>query len=102
MNDARSARRWTFFGLAALIVTSGVVSWRQAVRRAAEFSVEEDLRDSVAEPASFAPAAAARIALGKPVPVSWFDTPAARHADLDRALLSARRRRALARSVSVQ
>ena len=86
---------------AALAATVGVFVQRGALGRtpgAAALAVDEDVRDAVAEPAP----SAALIALGKPVPVSWFRTPAGRHAEIERVLLSSRRRRALARSVSVQ
>ena len=107
MNETRSARTWTLLGLAALVFTVGVYSSRFVRKSAPEvgpFAMDADLRDAVAEPAVMprpAPqGAAALIARGRPV--SWFESPESRHAELDRQLLSSRRRRALAQSVSVQ
>ncbi|MDE2510365.1 MAG: hypothetical protein KGL74_04525, partial [Elusimicrobia bacterium] len=62
------------------------------------FSVETDLRDAVAAPMTPATAGLA----GRPVPTSWFKTPEQRRKDVDAALMSSVRRRALARRVSVQ
>ncbi len=92
-------------GLAALIVTVGAYSSRfvrKSAPEAATFEMDADLRDAVAEPAQTPAPAAALMARGRPVPVSWFETPESRHAELDRRLLSSRRRRALAQTVSVQ
>jgi|GEM_PF-1913841 len=105
MNDSRASRTWTLVGLVVLVVTAGVYSSRRYSRSespARMLSVDADVRDAVAEPTEPPTPAAARIALGKPVPVSWFETPASRHAELDRQLQSSRRRRALAQAVSVQ
>lgn len=107
MNDSRATRTWTVVGLVALVVTVGVYSrrWQRRAPETPMLSVDADVRDAVGEPAETVATpspAAARIAMGKPVPVSWFETPASRHAELDRQLLSSRRRRALAQSVSVQ
>jgi hypothetical protein len=107
MNESRASRTWTLIGLAALAVTAGVYSSRRLMSREPQamlLSVDADMRDAVAEPQmertqAFA---AARGVLGKPVPGAWFETPESRHAELDRRLLSSRRRRALAQAVSVQ
>jgi hypothetical protein len=104
MNASRSSRTWTLVGLAALVATVGIYSSRRprSAPEAMTMSVDADLRDAVAEPAQAPTPAVARIALGRPVPASWFQTPESRHAELDRRLLSSRRRRAYAQSVSVQ
>ncbi|NNN05450.1 MAG: hypothetical protein HKL90_06080 [Elusimicrobia bacterium] len=103
MNDARSSRMWTLLGLAALFATVGVYSRHRIARPSADASpvfADADLRDAVAEPAPIP--AASFGALGRPVPASWFSTPSSRRAELDRQLLSSRRRRGMAQSVSLQ
>ncbi len=101
MRDTRRSRAWTLAGTCALALAAGVVSNRLLARRVAAagtFAAEPDLRDAAASP--MAPATAGLA--GKPVPTVWFKTPEARRAEMDSALLSSRRRRALARRVSVQ
>ena len=103
MNDARSPHVWTLLGLAALFATAGIYSRRMFARPSAEAPAvlaDADLRDAVAEPAPMH--AASFGTLGRPVPASWFSTPSSRRAELDRQLLSSRRRRSLAQSVSLQ
>ncbi len=103
MNDARSSRMWTLLGLAALVATVGVCSRRMLARPSADAATafaDADLRDAVAEPAPMP--AASFGTLGRPVPASWFSTPSSRRAQQDRQLLSSRRRRAVAQSVSLQ
>ena len=105
MNGSRASRTWTLLGAAALIATIGVYSafrMRSPEPGPMTMAADVDLRDAVAEPLETPSPAAARIAMGKPIPVSWFQTPGSRHAELDRQLQSSRRRRALAQSVSVQ
>ena len=80
---------WTIVGLFALAMTAGIYSNYALARRAL---VNEDLRDAVASPVLPATAGLA----GRPVPTSWFKTPAQRRVEMDSALLSSRRRRALA------
>jgi hypothetical protein len=96
--DTRQNRIWTLAGVFALALTAGVASKRALARQAARVSVDESLRDAVASPT---PPATAGLA-GRPVPTSWFKTPAQRSVEMDSALLSSRRRRALARRAAVQ
>lgn len=91
MGDTRQNRIWTFAGIFALALTVGAASSRKASRRRAAISVDADLRDAVASPPATAGLA------GKPVPTTWFKTPAEEKAAIDSALLSSRRRRAHAR-----
>jgi hypothetical protein len=99
MKDTRRTRMWTLAGVIALSLTAGVASRRALARRAASAPVSfEELRDAVG---SSMPPATAGLA-GKPVPTTWFKTPAQHKVEIDSALLSSRRRRALARRVSVQ
>ena len=103
MKDTRRNRIWTLAGVVVVALTAGVASkltlaGREARIPAAWFVVETDLRDAVASPLMPATAGLA----GKPVPTSWFKTPQQHHADIDSALMSSRRRRALARRVAVQ
>jgi len=99
MKDTRRARVWSLVGVVALAVTAGIASRRQLARREAAVAAPaagEDLRDAVAAPAL------ARAA-GRPAPSPWFKTPELRRVEMDAALLSSRRRRALAaRRVAVQ
>jgi hypothetical protein len=96
MKDTRRNRIWTLTGVVALALTGGVMSNRMLARRSARVSADEDLRDAVASPPATAGLA------GRPVPTTWFKTPAERKSEMDSALLSSRRRRALAQRVSVQ
>jgi hypothetical protein len=96
MKDTRRNRIWTLTGVVALALTAGVASNRALARRSVRIAVEVDLRDAVG-----APPATAGLA-GKPVPTTWFKTPAERKSEIDSALMSSRRRRALARRVAVQ
>lgn len=96
MRDTRRNRIWTLAGVVALALTAGVFSTRMRARRCARVAVDPDMRDAVASPPATAGLA------GRPVPTSWFKTPAESRAEMDAALLSSRRRRALARSVAVQ
>lgn len=89
---------WTLAGVFALALTAGIASKRASSRHAARVTVDEDLRDAVASPT---PPATAGLA-GKPVPTTWFKSPAQHKNEIDSALLSSRRRRALARRVAVQ
>lgn len=98
MKDTRRNRIWTLTGVFALALTAGIASKQAVSRRASRLVVEDDLRDAVASPT---PPATAGLA-GKPVPTSWFKTPAQHKSEVDSALLSSRRRRALARRVAVQ
>jgi hypothetical protein len=98
MRDTRRNRIWTLTGVFALALTAGIASKQAASRRAARFTVDESMRDAVASPT---PPATAGLA-GKPVPTTWFKTPAQHKVEVDSALLSSRRRRALARRVAVQ
>jgi hypothetical protein len=91
MKDTRRGRLWTLLGVVTLALTAGVAVDRSFARRSARVGVDEDLRDAVA-----APPATAGLA-GRPVPTTWFKTPAERRSAIDSALLSSRRRRALAR-----
>lgn len=96
MRDTRRNRIWTLAGVFALALTAGVMTDRALSRRQARISAEEDLHDAVA-----APPATAGLA-GRPVPTSWFKSPEERKSEIDMALMSSRRRRALARRVAVQ
>lgn len=96
MKDTRRNRIWTLAGVVVLALTAGVASNRALARRSARVAVDEDLRDAVASPPATAGLA------GKPVPTTWFKTPDQRKSEIDTALLSSRRRRALARRVAVQ
>ena len=97
MKDTRRNRIWTFAGVFALALTAGVMADHALSRRQARISVEANLRDAVASPPATAGLA------GKPVPTSWFKSPEQRKSEIDSALLSSRRRRALlARRVAVQ
>ena len=98
MKDTRRSRNWTLAGVFALALTAGIASKRAVSHRAARVAVDEDLRDAVASPT---PPATAGLA-GRPVPTTWFKTPAQHKVEVDSALLSSRRRRALARRVAVQ
>lgn len=98
MKDTRRNRIWTLAGVFALALTAGVASKQSFARRAARISVDEDLRDAAAAPL---PPATAGLA-GRPVPTTWFKTPAQHRVEVDSALLSSRRRRELARRVAVQ
>jgi hypothetical protein len=100
MKDTRRNRIWSLAGVVALALTAGVASNRALARREASApapAATEELRDAVASPMP----ATAGLA-GRPVPTSWFKTPEQGRAEMDSALLSSRRRRALARRVSVQ
>lgn len=96
MRDTHRNRIWTLAGVFALALTVGVMTDRALSHRQARISVDEDLHDAVA-----APPATAGLA-GKPVPTSWFKSPEQRKSEIDTALMSSRRRRALARRVAVQ
>ncbi len=99
MKDTRRARVWTLLGVCALAVTAGIASHATRARRQESAAPSEELRDAVASPAA---PTVARLG-GKPVPTTWFKTPDAHRAEMDSALLSSRRRRALAlRRVAVQ
>lgn len=99
MKDTRRARVWTLLGVCALAVTAGIASHQTLARRRARAVAFDDMRDAVAEPAA---PTIARLG-GKPVPTTWFKTPDAHRAEMDSALMSSRRRRALAaRRVAVQ
>jgi len=98
MRDTRRNRIWTLTGVFALALTAGIASKQALARHEARVSVGEDMRDAVASPT---PPATAGLA-GKPVPTTWFKTPAEHKVEIDSALLSSRRRRALARRVAVQ
>ena len=98
MKDTRRNRIWTLAGVFALALTAGVASKHALARRSARLSVDEDLRDAVASPV---PPATAGLG-GKPVPTTWFKTPEQHRVEVDSALLSSRRRRALARRVALQ
>ena len=74
-----------------MLAVAGVIAWKatSALNNPQPIVAEgEKLRDAVG-----APGGAARVALGKPVPVSFFAGPSARRAELEAALLSSRRRR---------
>jgi hypothetical protein len=96
MRDTRRNRIWSLAGVFALALTVGVFSSRSTARRSARVEAEADLHDAVA-----APPATAGLA-GRPVPTTWFKTPEQRKSEIDTALMSSRRRRALARRVAVQ
>ena len=98
MKDTRKNRIWTLAGVFALALTAGVASKQMVSRRSARIAVDENLRDAVASPT---PPATAGLA-GKPVPTTWFKTPAQHKVEVDSALMSSRRRRAIARRVAVQ
>ena len=98
MKDKRRNRIWTLAGVFALALTAGGASNRAHARQAARTAVDEDLRDAVASPTTPATAGLA----GRPVPTSWFKTPEQYRVEIDLALLSSRRRRALARAVVVR
>jgi hypothetical protein len=99
MKDTRSARVWSLLGVCALAVTAGIASHQTLARRRARVVVADEMRDAVAEPST---PSIARLG-GKPVPTTWFKTPDSHRAEMDSALLSSRRRRALAaRRVAVQ
>jgi hypothetical protein len=86
-------------GLFALALTVGVASNRAFPRRRAKLpTAGEELKDAVASPT---PPATVGLA-GRPVPTSWFKTPAQHHAEIDSALLGSSHRRALARRVALQ
>lgn len=102
MKDTRRTRLWTLAAAFVFAAAVGVASKRVLARRDARvpaFAVRADevLKDAVASPLPATVSVA-----GKPVPTSWFKTPSQRRAEIDSALLSGRRRRALARRVSVQ
>lgn len=100
----KDTRRTRFLALAAVVVAgaaAGVVSRRALARLGAApqpMVVEADLRDAVAQPMP----SAALVVSGRAVLVTRAAVPEKRRGDIDDALLSSRRRRALARSVSVQ
>ena len=96
MRDTRRNRIWSFAGVFALALTAGVAANRWTSKRQPAFSAEADLHDAVASPPATAGLA------GKPVPTTWFKTPEQRKSEIDTALMSSRRRRALARRVAVQ
>lgn len=99
MKDTRRTRLWALAGAFALALTAGVVARRRAMKDTTPvLSAGEELRDAVASPMPPATAALA----GRPVPTSWFKTPDQHRAEMETALLSSRRRRALARNVSLQ
>jgi hypothetical protein len=106
MKDTRRARIGILASVVCLALTAGVASRVNLARREARaaalaesvFAAESDLRDAVASPVMPATAGLA----GRPVPTSWFKTPAQHRIEIDTALLSSRRRRALARRVAVQ
>lgn len=98
MKDTRRNRAWALAGAVVFAVAVGFASKRARTRREPAAAAGEDLRDAVASPIRPATAGLA----GKPVPTSWFKTPEQVRAEMDSALLSSRRRRALARRVSVQ
>ena len=88
-------------GVFALALTAGVASNRAVARRASRgpaSAAGEDLRDAVASPT---PPATLGLA-GRPVPTTWFKSPAQRRAEIDSALLGPRRPRSLARRVALQ
>jgi hypothetical protein len=102
MKDTRRARIWTLLAAVAFAAAVGVASKKTLARRdarvaAATAGADEGLKDAVA-----APLPATVSVAGKPMPTSWFKTPGERRAEMDSALLAGRRRRALARRVSVQ
>jgi hypothetical protein len=86
----------------ALAVTSGVAADRALSRRQARETVEtvttEDLRDAVASPTAPATAGLA----GRPVPTTWFMSPAQHRIQVDTALFASRRRRMLAQRVAAR
>jgi hypothetical protein len=93
---ARLTGLWTVLGACALVLAVGNFAKRPAT--AAAVSAGENLRDAVA-----APVAPPTIAVaGRPVPTTWFKAPSQRKAEMDSALMSSRKRRALARRVAVQ
>jgi len=96
MKDTRRNRIWTFAGIFALALTVGVASNRAVLRHRVSPPSDEELRDAVASPPATAGLA------GRPVPTTWFRSPEQRKSEIDTALLSSRRRRALARRVAVQ
>lgn len=103
MKDTRRARILTLAGAVVLALTAGAASKRLLEKREASvaavpLAAEQDLRDAVASPAMPSTAGLG----GKPVPTSWFKTPAQQRGEIDAALMSSRRRRALARRVAVQ
>ena len=95
MKETRRDRVWTYAGLFALALTLGVASKRTVLRREARIpavvEAGEELRDAVASTAR--PTAGLA---GRPVPTSWFKTPEQHRVEMDSALLSSRRRRAIA------
>lgn len=102
MKDTRRGRIWALAGVVGFALAAGVAAKRTQTRREAEVPAAapaaEELRDAVASPIRPATAGLA----GRPVPTSWFKTPEQHRAEMDSALLSSRRRRALARRVAVQ
>ena len=91
---------WTLAGVIALAVTSSVAVDRALAHREARAAVESvtpaNFRDAVASP--IAPATVGLA--GRPVPTTWFKTPAQHRLEVDMALLSSRRRRMLAHPVA--
>jgi hypothetical protein len=95
MKDTRRNRIWTLAGVVALALTAGIAANQAVARRVppTAIAVEDGLRDAIASPL---PPATAGLA-GRPVPTSWFKTPAQQHSEIDAALFASRNRRALAR-----
>ena len=94
---------WTLAGVVALAVTAGVAADRALAHREARSPIaslesEEVFRDAVASPVAPATMGLA----GRPVPTTWFKTPAQHRIEVDMALLSSRRRRMLARRVAAR
>ena len=89
MKDTRRSWIWTLTGVVALALTAGIAANRALAVRETRMPVEENLRDAAASPTTAGLA-------GKPTPTCWFKTPAQRLGEIDSALLSSRRRRALA------
>ena len=94
---------WTLAGVIALAATSGVavdraLAHREARVPAAPIETDEGFRDAVASPVAPATVGLA----GRPVPTTWFKTPAQHRIEVDMALLSSRRRRMLAHRVAAR
>jgi hypothetical protein len=97
MKPARRRVLWTIGGACALAAAAfAVLRAADRLREPASSIASEELRDAVASPVPVA----ARLALGKPAPVSYFAGPSARHAEIEKVLMS--RRRAAVRRRSAQ
>ena len=101
MKDTRRTRLWALAAVVAAGAVAGVVS-RSALEKQGgspqPFVVEADLRDAVASPLP----SAALVASGRAILIARSAVPEKRRGAIEDTLLSSRRRRALARSVSVQ